>query len=197
MQSSFVPFGMCFIGVTSLQISNLMTAVSTEMFQLALSWPPQKLTETSYCTAWIKLFASSKYYFIPGYADTSAVPQSHSSPFSTKPFPQDGGAMMLFISGMFVKHFGMSLNMYFSKLWRLQELNFLGMIELYWESRMSYIRIGIGKENRYPLQEKWKKWPSLKLLGAIIFPDLYINKYNGCLLLIAEKESRNKQIRKN
>lgn len=38
---------------------------------------------------------------------------------------------MLVFSGMLVKHFGMSLNMYLSKLWRLQELNFLGMIELY------------------------------------------------------------------
>lgn len=108
-----------------------MTTVSTEIFQLALNWLLWKLTETRYCTASIKLFASSKYYFIPGYADTSGVPQSHSSPFSTKPFPQDGGAMMLLISGTLVKHLGMSLNMYFSKLWRLQELNFLGMIALY------------------------------------------------------------------
>lgn len=197
MQSSFPLFGRHFIGVTTLQTSNLMTTISTEIFQLALNWPPQKVTETSYCTAWIKLFASSKYYFIPGYADTSGVPQSHSSPFSTKPFPQDGGAMMLLTSGMFVKHFGISLNMYFSKLWRLQELNFSGMIELYWESKRIYVRLGIGKEKQYPLQEKWNKWPSPKLLGATIFPNIYINKYNGHLLLIAGKKSGNKQIRKN
>jgi len=119
------------VGVTALQISNLVTAASTEILPLALNQLPRELTETSYCTAQINLFASSKYHFIPGYADTSGVPQSHSSSSSTKPFPQDGGATMLLISGMLVKHFGMSLNMYFSKLWRLQELNVLGMMELY------------------------------------------------------------------
>lgn len=110
-------------------------------FELATS-------ETNCSTASIKLFASSRNYFIPSYADTSAVPQSHSSPFSTKPFPQVGGATMVFISGMLVKHFGMSFSMYFSKSWRLQELNNLGMMELYWERRRTRIRIIIDKEKQ-------------------------------------------------
>lgn len=46
----------------------------------------------------------------------------------------------------------------------------------------------VGKEKQYPLQEKLNKWPSPKLLGTTILPNTYINKYNGYLLLIAEKK---------
>lgn len=62
---------------------------------------------------------------------------------------------MLVLSGMSVKHLGMSLSMYFSKLWRLQELNFWGMMELHGEGRRVYVRVGAGKEKQYSLQEKF------------------------------------------
>lgn len=121
--------------------SSLMAVVSTEVFQLDLNWLPQK-------TAWKQLVPSSKSYFIPSWVDTSEVPQSHSSPFSTKPLPHDEGAMMAFISGMLVRHFGMSFNMYFSKSWRLQELNFLGMIELFWESKRTWVRVVVDNKKQ-------------------------------------------------
>lgn len=140
-QSDVPSSSLRFVGTSRLQTSGLMAAVSTEVFQLDLNRLPQK-------TAWKQPVSSSKYYFIPSWADTSEVPQSHSSPFSTKPLPHDDGAMMAFISGMLVRHFGMSFNMYFSKSWRLQELNFLGTIELFWESKRTWVMVVVDKEKQ-------------------------------------------------